>query len=83
MYLILQIVGGILSSVFIMVWWHEVGAFTSAMLGSVFLLLLAASLTWGDLLALSVIAGLIAGAVWLGVRYEAVEWQEAEDEFAQ
>jgi hypothetical protein len=81
MFLIFQIGGGILIAVFVMACWREIGAVTSAILGSGLLLLLAACLTWGDLLALSVIGVSVVGAVWLGVRYEAVEWEEAEGEF--
>jgi hypothetical protein len=81
MFFIFQIGGAILIAILVMAWWREIGAVTSAILGSGLLLLLAACLTWGDLLALSVIGVIVVGAVWLGARYEALEWDEAEDEF--
>jgi hypothetical protein len=80
MFLIFQIAGGLLIVVGVLAWWRELGAITMATMGSGLLLLVAASVTWHDLMAVNVIAVTVAGAVWLGARYEALEWDEAEDE---
>ncbi len=80
MFLIFQIICGLILVTCVLVWWREMGAIGTATLGAGLLLLVAASVTWRDLTAVSVIAVTVAGAVWLGVRYEALEWDEAEDE---
>ena len=80
MFLISQIIGGLILVACVLGSWREIGAIGSAIMGLGLLLLIAASVTWRDLMAVSVIAVTVAGAVWLGTRYEALEWDEAEDE---
>jgi hypothetical protein len=83
MFLVSQFACGLFIAIFVLAWWHEIGAIAAATLGGGLLLLVAASSTWADLLAVTVIGGTAVGAVWLGTRYEALEWDDFDDGFSR